>query len=101
MKVSFGERGSAYMPPSSRGGRSGAADARGVRPVPGVRRLDALVEGDRRAPAEACQPGDVEELARSAVGLARVPRDRAVVTHDLRDDAGQLGDRDVGPGADV
>src|SRR4051794_9547808 len=60
---------------------------------PGVGAGDALVELDRRPPAQPGQPGDVQQLARGSVRLAGVPLDRAVVADHLGDGRRQLRDR--------
>src|SRR5215470_7261083 len=66
-----------------------------------VRSGDAGLEADPRRPAEAPQASDVEELARRAVGLARVELERAAEPHDRRYRARQLGDRLVLAAADI
>src|SRR4051794_39717120 len=69
--------------------------------VPGISIGDALAQPDARPPAEGGEAGDVEELARGAVGLAAVELESAPkadhVGHDLR----QLGDGEIRAGADV
>ena len=54
-----------------------------------VRQADALFQLRLVLPAQLFELGNVEELARRAVRLGRVPFDLALVTHDPRDEFGK------------
>src|SRR3954453_5916682 len=58
--------------------------------VPLIGGADALAQADAGRPAQRCQPGDVEELARGAVRLGAVPLDGAVVAHHVGHQGDQL-----------
>ena len=68
---------------------------------PSVGCLDTLTEGNGRGPAEGHDARNVEQLARRAVGLARVEAKRALEPDDLRDQLGELADGQILAGADV
>src|SRR5690242_15593847 len=80
---------------------SGDPDA-GVLAVPGDRPLQPLAQRRPRAEAEELlRPRGVEEPARLPVRLRLVPEELAVEPGQLRDQRGEVADRDLVAGADV
>src|SRR5262249_20916475 len=55
----------------------------------------------RRSPAKRLEFSRLQPLERHAVGLAGVEAEPAAVTYDVRHGPGGLGDRQVGPAAEV
>src|SRR5882724_11452437 len=66
-----------------------------------VREPNAILQRRRGAPAELCEPADIEQLARRAVGTRRVKTDLAGIADGGGDHARELGDGDVLAGADI
>src|SRR5271169_5009667 len=67
----------------------------------GIHALQSFAQRYRRMPAQRVDAGDVEELARRAIGQRRVKLDLAAEADDLGDQASELGNRDVFAGADI
>src|SRR3954468_14403406 len=69
--------------------------------VPGVGRPDAVVQRDRRFPAQVIDPRDVEELPGSAVGLGGIPQDLACIADDGSNQLSKFTDGHVLADSDV
>src|SRR5262249_55228337 len=81
------------LPPAFAGVESNLRGGLGEERAIGLR--DPLAQADAGAPAERPQLPPVEQLARRAVGLGGVPDDLSREADDIRDEAGELGNRQV------
>src|SRR5712664_1985923 len=71
------------------------------KPEVGVRRLQSLLESNARFPVERPDQADIEQLLRSAVGLAAVLHDFGGGPHYLAHELGEVADGLVLAAADV
>ena len=93
-------------PTSSPAARSGSTAERlagggQVLEVPGVGAADAVLQRDRRRPAQVGDPAGVQQPPGGAVGLGPVPHDVALEADDVAHQRRDLPDGDVVPDTDV